>query len=121
LMDAALADSRAPLSRCYVYDAQENTLVLEKITPVESLSVHLHGAGNTVLLDTMYKHLLQLDYVSTHKLTGKSVNFTLYVGTEGTLRGVPVQICYQPNWWFQVVLNLRPEKTATSGATVASR
>jgi hypothetical protein len=121
LMDAALADSRAPLSRCYVYDAQENTLVLEKITPIESLPVRLHGAGNTVLLGTTYKHLLQLDYVSTHKLTGKSVSFTLYVGTQGTLRGVPVQICYQPNWWFQVVLNLRPEKIAPAGTAVALR
>jgi hypothetical protein len=114
-------DARAPLSRCYVYDAQENTLVLEKITPIESLPVRLHGTGNTVLLDTTYKHLLQLDYVSTHKLTGKSVSFTLYVGTQGTLRGVPVQICYQPNWWFQVVLNLRPEKIAPAGTAVALR
>jgi hypothetical protein len=25
---------------------------------------------------------------------------------------VPVQIRYQPNWWFQVVLNLLPKTTS---------
>jgi hypothetical protein len=121
LMDGALNGQRAPLSRCYVYDAQENTLTLEKVAPVESLPVRLHGANNVVLQDATYKNLLQLDFVSAHKLTGKKVYFTLYVGTQGSQRGVPVQICYQPNWWFQVVLNLRPEKSAAAGSTVASR
>jgi hypothetical protein len=60
-----------------------------------------------------------LIFVSTHKITGKRIDFTIYVGRQGALRGVPVQICYQPNWWFQVVLNLLPGKAA--GSTVASR
>jgi hypothetical protein len=42
------------------------------------------------------------------------VHFTLLLGTRVALRGAPVQIRYQPNWWFQVVLNL-PPKTATQG------
>jgi hypothetical protein len=121
LVDGAVEGDPAPVSRCYVYDAQENTLTLEKDAPVESLSVRLHGPNNAVLLDTTHKKLLQLDFVSTHKVTGKKVYFTLYVGTEGALRGVPVQICYQPNWWFQVVLNLLPEKAAAPDSAVASR
>jgi hypothetical protein len=121
LMDAALQGHAAPLSLCYIYDAQENTLSLDKVTPLESLDVQLHGPSNVVLLKNSYHHLLQLDFTSTHKLTGKKVYFTIYEGAQGTLRGVPVQICYQPNWWFQVVLNLRPEKTATANPTVASR
>jgi len=28
------------------------------------------------------------------------------------MKGVPVQIRYQPNWWFQVVLNLQPDAAA---------
>jgi hypothetical protein len=32
--------------------------------------------------------------------------FELLVGTTGELRGIPVQIVHQPNWWFQAVLNL---------------
>jgi hypothetical protein len=119
LTDAALLGQPAPLSRCYVYDAQENTLILEKITPVDSLPVKLHGSNNIVLLDTTHKDVLELDFVSTHKKTGKKVYFTIYVGRQGTLRGVPVQICYQPNWWFQVVLNLLPGKGPDS--TIASR
>jgi hypothetical protein len=119
LTDAALLGQPAPLSRCYVYDAQENTLILEKITPVDSLPVKLHGSNNIVLLDTTHKDVLELDFVSTHKKTGKKVYFTIYVGRQGTLRGVPVQICYQPNWWFQVVLNLLPGEGPDS--TIASR
>jgi hypothetical protein len=121
LVDSAVDGSHAPLSRCYVYDAHENTLVLERATPVESLAVRLHGPNNVVLLDAMHSKLLQLDFVSTHKLTGKKVYFTIYVGTHGTQRGVPVQICYQPNWWFQVVLNLLPEKPVAPDSAVAAR
>lgn len=121
LMDGAIEGHPAPQSRCYVYDAQENTLSLEKVVPVESFPVRLHGPNNVVLLDIKHKNLLQLDFVSTHKHTAKKVYFTIYAGTQGALRGVPVQICYQPNWWFQVVLNLRPEKAPAPDSTVASR
>lgn len=120
LLDGATRGAPAPQSRCYVYDAQENTLTLEKLVPVESLAVRLHGQNNVVLLDETHKNLLQLDFVSAHKSTGKKVYFTIYVGTQGALRGVPVQICYQPNWWFQVVLNLRPEKMPAPEPAIAS-
>ena len=78
LMEHALEGDRAPLSRCYVYDALENTLELQKISPVDSLAVRLGGPNNSVLLDAAHKNLLQLDFVSTHKLTGKKVYFTVY-------------------------------------------
>jgi hypothetical protein len=121
LIDRALASQPAPLSRCYVYDAQENTLTLEKISHLESLPITLHGPNKTVFLNTTHKNLLQLDFVSVHKLTGKKVYFTVFTGTQGALRAVPVQICYQPNWWFQVVLNLLPEKSPAPASTVTSR
>lgn len=125
LMDAALAGQAAPLSRCYVHDAQENTLTVETITPLQKLPVQLHGPHSSILLDTSYDNLLQLDFVSKHKETGKTVSFSILIGTQGNLRGVPVQIRYQPNWWFQVVLNLRPDSpllpNSTPSSTVASR
>jgi hypothetical protein len=108
LIDAALAGHKGPESRCYVYDAQENILTLEHISPVNVLPVQLHGPHDSLLLDTSYSNLLELDYVSTHKATAKKVYFSIFVGTQGKLRDVPVQIRYQPNWWFQVVLNLLP-------------
>jgi len=121
LMDAALAAGKAPESRCYVYDAQENTLTVEHVSPVRSLPVQLHGPSNSVLLNTSYSDLLQLDFVSAHKLTGKKVYFSILVGTKGELRGVPVQIRYQPNWWFQVVLNLLPSEAHPAANAVALR
>ena len=108
LMGSSLNGARGPLSRCYVHDAQENTLTLEKVSTVANLSVQLHGPSNVTLLDASYHDLLQLDFVSEHKETGKKVYFTIYLGTRGAQRGVPLQIRYQPNWWFQVVLNLKP-------------
>jgi hypothetical protein len=119
LVDAALVTGKAPESRCYVYDAQENTLTLERVSPVHSLPIQLHGPNNSVLLNTSYPDLLQLDFVSAHKLTGKKVYFSLLVGTKGEMRGVPVQIRYQPNWWFQVVLNLLPAGPGSPSKTVA--
>lgn len=121
LMEAALVSRKAPESRCYVYDAQENTLTLEHVSPVDSLPVQLHGPNNTVLLNTSYASLLQLDFVSTHKLTGKKVYFSILEGAQDELRGVPVQIRYQPNWWFQVVLNLLPAETKPPTTPTASR
>jgi hypothetical protein len=41
------------------------------------------------------------------------VYFTIVLGTQGALRGVPVQIRYQPNFWFQVVLNLLPKSPSS--------
>jgi len=120
LLDAALSGHVAPLSLCYVHDAQENTLILERVTPVQKLLVQLHGPSSTVLLDTSYANLLQLDYISKHKETSKTVSFSIIVGTQGNLRGVPVQIRYQPNWWFQVVLNLRPDSSLISNSPPAS-
>jgi hypothetical protein len=52
LMDAAVAGQPAHVSRCYVHDAQENTLTLESVMPVASLPVQLYAADKTTMLDT---------------------------------------------------------------------
>ena len=49
------------------------------------------------------------------KASGKRSTFTLVLGTSGNLRGIPVQIRFQPNWWFQVVLNLCPAAPQAQG------
>jgi hypothetical protein len=121
LLDAALDGLRPHISRCYVYDAQENTLTLENVSPLPTFSVHLSGPNSATLLDSSYSNLVQLDFVSTHKLSGKKVYFSMVTGTQGELRGVPVQIRYQPNWWFQVVLNLRPALGMRKETTVAEK
>jgi hypothetical protein len=120
LMDAALnAASTQEAARsggapaqinplCYVHDSQVNTLTLEHSEAVAKLEAKVNSSRGGILSDNTFEHLLQLDFVTSHQDTGKKVYFTLLVGTQGALRGVPVQIRYSPNWWFQVVLNLQP-------------
>jgi hypothetical protein len=110
LDDAAAEGAKAPQSLCYVYDAQVNTLTLEHLEAVHNWAVKVNSSKGGMLMEQSYNDLLQVDFVSTHQTTGKKVYFTLLLGTQGPLRGVPVQIRYQPNWWFQVVLNLLPNK-----------
>jgi len=114
LVDQALAAHAAPVSRCYVYDAQVNTLTLERAALVPDLAVHVKAAKGGTLLEKSYRNLLEADFTSEHQLTKKRVHFTIVLGMQGNLRGVPVQIRYQPNWWFQVVLNLRPAETSVA-------
>ena len=59
--------------------------------------------------------VVQADFVSQHQLTGKRVYFALLLGEHDALRGVPVRIRYQPNWLFQVVLNLLPKIAPAQG------
>lgn len=109
LAEGAVAAAQAPQSLCYVYDAQVNTLTLEHLVLLKKFDVKVNGARGGVLTEQTYDDILQADFVSTHRATGKKVNFTILLGTQGPLRNVPVQIRYQPNWWFQVVLTLLPE------------
>ena len=108
LADAASEGAKAPQSLCYVYDAQVNTLTLEHLEPIHTLTVKVNSSKGGTLTEQTYNDLLQVDFVSSHQATGKRIYFTLLLGTQGALRGVPVQIRYQPNWWFQIVLNLLP-------------
>jgi hypothetical protein len=109
LDDAAIAGAKAPQSLCYVYDAQVDMLTLEHLEPIRKLDVKVNSSKGRTLTQNSYDELLQADFVSSNQTTGKRVNFTILLGTQGALRGVPVQIRYQPNWWFQVVLNLLPK------------
>jgi hypothetical protein len=61
------------------------------------------------------------DFVAARKESGKRVYFTILAGTEGSLRGVPVQIRYRPDCWFQVVLNLAPGNPVAKNPALALR
>ncbi|HEY6268387.1 MAG TPA: hypothetical protein VIX11_08830 [Candidatus Acidoferrum sp.] len=86
-----------------------NTLKIEHSSAVPKLAVKVKTAKGAMLADRTDQDLLETDFVSENHATGKRVPFTILVGTKGEQRGVPVQIRYQPNWWFQVVLNLLPK------------
>jgi hypothetical protein len=112
LIDAALQGRKTPLAVCYVYDAQVHVLTLRSTAAVNNLTVRTHSslAGNTAtVIEQTYSNLIEAEFLSENKQSGKQSNFSLVLGTSGKLRGIPVQIRYQPNWWFQVLLNLCPE------------
>jgi hypothetical protein len=112
LIDAALQGRSTPVSLCYVYDAQVQTLTLRGATPLNQLTVRTHLPGpvkDAAVVEQKYSDLVEAEFLSESKESGKRSNFTLVLAKSGKLRGIPVQIRYQPNWWFQVVLNLSGE------------
>jgi hypothetical protein len=118
LMNYALKGEKGPKSLCYVYDAPVHTLTLKRKTPLKKLAVQVKSVKVGMLVDRTYEDLMETEFVSESRATGKQCEFTIEAGTKNELRGVPVQIRYQPNWWLQVVLNLRPE-SATQKASAA--
>ncbi len=82
---------------------------LLSVHPVPEKKVHVTLRGNGGALDRTYRHLQQAHFEVANQETGTKSSFDILLGTEGNLRGAPIQITYQPNWWFQVILNLAPD------------
>jgi len=121
LVDDALAGRPAPVSYCYLYNARHYTATLSSVHPVAEKTVHVALRGKGGFLDRTYRNLKVAHFeVVCTETDGKSV-FEIVLGTEGNLRGAPVQITYQPNWWFQVILNLAPGSFQSNSAAVAAR
>ena len=107
LLTQALEKKSGPKSLCYAYDAQVHILTLERISPVSKLQVTVHSSNGGNLISQAYEDLIEANFVSSSRDSSKRTFFTVVIGTKDALRGIPVQIRYQPNWWFQVVLNLQ--------------
>jgi hypothetical protein len=82
---------------------------LLSVHSVAEKTVHVNLRGKGGPLDRTYRHLKEAHFVVVGQETGAKSIFDILLGTEGNLRGAPVQITYEPNWWFQVVLNLAPD------------
>jgi len=119
LMDDAVDGRSTPESLCYIYNARHYKATLLSVQPVEEKTVHvaLHGTGAT--LNQTYRHLRQAHFEVMCEESGGKTTFDIVLGTEGNLRGAPIQISYQPNWWFQVVLNLAPSSIPLNNAAVS--
>jgi len=118
LIDAALTGQKTPVSLCYVYDAQVHNLTLRGTARLDKLTLRTHrpqAPKEAAPVEQAYSNLLEAEFVSESKQSGKHSTFALVLGISGSLRGIPVQIRYQPNWWFQVVLNLCPEPLPLQG------
>ncbi len=107
LVDEALADRRAPVSVCYLYNGQRFTLTLKQTTRVPQRDVRITLRDAPHDYARTYHDLLLASFDNFNETTKTGGSFELLLGTSGSLRGAPVQITYQPNWWFQVILNLK--------------
>lgn len=115
LMDSALDGRATPKAVCYVYNGQLFRLTLTHVAPVEHEAVRLSLNGATQPYVRGYDNLVLARFDNYNETVRQGSTFELLLGTQGDLRGVPVRISYQPNWWFQVVLNLKtPEETKTA-------
>jgi len=56
-----------------------------------------------MLADRTYEDLLETDFLTRTRQTGRKVYFSILVGYPRAIKeGVPVPNSrYQPNWWFQ--------------------
>ncbi|MGO8785891.1 MAG: hypothetical protein ACLQVL_00725 [Terriglobia bacterium] len=109
LIDDAEADRPTPISYCYLYNARHYTATLLSVHPIAEKTVHVALRGNGGTLDRTYHHLKEAHFAVADLDTGAKSLFDILLGTDGNMRGTPIQITYQPNWWFQVVLNLAPD------------
>jgi hypothetical protein len=108
LIDEAVDGKPTPASLCYVYDARRYTATLLSVHPVSEKTIHyaLRDGGRDV--DYAQRNLQEARFLVTNHESGGKSAFQVLLGTEGSLRGVPIQINYEPNWWFQIILNLTP-------------
>lgn len=119
LIDDAIAGAPTPESLCYIYNARHYQATLMSVHFLAEKAVHVALRGNGGAFDRTYRHLQQAHFEVVNQEMGTKTSFEILLGTEGSLRGVPIQITYDPNWWFQVILNLAPDSphTDTPAAT----
>jgi hypothetical protein len=113
LIEASLRGQRTPISMCYAYNGALYTTTLHTVKKLSRQTVKLSLKEEPSKYVRTYENLLRAEFTNINRTTNKSSDFELLLGTDGGLRGVPVQITYEPNWWFDVILNLKTP--ATSG------
>lgn len=106
LVDSVLERKPAPLTTCYLYNARPYRVTVESVETVRQESVSVKLQGQAQARTRLYRDLLRARFDVRNGQSGQHTRFEILVGTEGALRGVPVQIIHQPNWWFKVILNL---------------
>jgi hypothetical protein len=85
------------------------------VIPITTKDVHITLKGKGQNIDQSYRDLKESQFQIYNQESGTKTDFSVLLGTNGELRGVPVQINYQPNWWFQIVLNLKTQARGGPG------
>lgn len=107
LLDDSVQGGRTPATLCYVYNARQYTATLESAHSVAEKAVRVAMREGGPGIDHTYRDLREVHFRVLRQDTGSETDFNILIGASGPLRGVPIQISYNPNWWFQVVLNLK--------------
>jgi hypothetical protein len=115
LLERSLTEEKTPVSLCYVYNARPYTLTLQRVIPVPIEEVQVTLKDRAQKIHESYRDLKESQFQIRNGESGAKTNFSVLLGTTGDLRGVPVQINYQPNWWFQIVLNLKTRSGGEGG------
>jgi hypothetical protein len=115
LLERSLTGEKTPISLCYVYNARLYTLTLLRVVPVTTKDVHITLKEKGQRIEQSYRDLKESHFQIRNQESGAKTDFSVLLGTTGELRGVPVQINYQPNWWFQIVLNLKTQPRGGPG------
>ena len=114
LMHDATSGHATPESLTYIYNARHYTATLVDVQDVAEKTIHVQYHANGGSLDRTYRNVKNAHFEVACRETGTKSVFDILLGTAGSLRGTPLQINYQPNWWFQVVLNLMPNVPMTA-------
>jgi hypothetical protein len=109
LTAALLSGQKAPLTRCYVYFGRRYTMTVGRSEPVPEMTVALKLKGATRKVERTYRDLRRAEFRIMNTQTGLPTDFRMVFGAAGGLKGVPVQVEFQPNWWFRVTINLKPD------------
>jgi hypothetical protein len=107
LLNHSVQGGRTPATLCYVYNAHQYTATLESAHSVAERTVRVALREGGPGIDQTYRDLRQAHFRVLRHDTGGETDFDILIGASGRMRGVPIQINYNPNWWFQVVLNLK--------------
>jgi hypothetical protein len=112
LLARSLTGERTPVSLCYVYNARPYTLTLQRVIPITTKDVRITLKEKGWKIGQSYRDLKESQFQIYNQESGAKTDFSVVLGTTGELRGVPVPINYQPNCWFQMVLNLKTQPKA---------
>ena len=115
LLERSLTGEKTPVSLCYIYNARPYTLTLQRVIPITTKDVRITLKEKGQKIDQSYRDLKESQFQIYNQESGAKTDFSVLLGTTGELRGVPVQINYQPNWWFQIVLNLKTQPRGGPG------
>ena len=94
----------------YVYKDSVYDLTVDR---VESLT-EVHTKAGRV------RNVVRAEFKTRHIRLNSTTRFDATFGVEEPLAGVPIQVTYQPNWWFKIRLELDDELAVPSAGDDAA-